>query len=195
MSCNRLQCSFGADTALPRDRLMINPVFNDAGGTSDTQQWCQDMAEGLANLWGSREITVKSYDVEGTKPVYPNGEFTVNAGQTPPSTIPRELAICLSFFADKNLPRQRGRLYIPAQMWVTQAQLGERVPLTSVETSAQALVSLFTNLGGVDVDWSVWSPTTKQHHTVTDWWVDDEWDIMRSRGRKGTDRKQHPTGE
>jgi hypothetical protein len=35
----------------------------------------------------------------------------------------------------------------------------------------------------------VWSPTQQTGSGVTDFWVDDEWDIIRSRGLKGTTRQ------
>lgn len=194
MTVLKMQCAFGADTALPRDRMMINPVFSSTGLLTDADALCEDLADGLTNLWGSREVHVKAYDAQGDKPVYPIGDAIRNEGQTPVSTVPRELAVCLSFYAGRNVPRQRGRLYIPAQAVVTQAQIGVRPPLTTLSVSLQQWVDLFANLGGVDIDWGVYSPTTDQFHKMSAWWVDDEWDIMRSRGQKSTDRHSASTG-
>jgi hypothetical protein len=42
-------------------------------------------------------------------------------------------------------------------------------------------VPIFTNLGGTNVDWIVWSTVLSSAAKVTDWWVDDSWDIIRSR--------------
>jgi hypothetical protein len=50
------------------------------------------------------------------------------------------------------------------------------------------LVGIFSNLGGVDVDWIVWSEKDKAAHKVTNWFVDDGWDVVRSRRLKATTR-------
>ena len=47
----------------------------------------------------------------------------------------------------------------------------------------------FANLGGVNVDWQVYSPTDGVGRTVKSYWCDDEWDTMRSRGLRSTMRQ------
>jgi hypothetical protein len=47
------------------------------------------------------------------------------------------------------------------------------------------------NLGGVDVQWCVYSPTTPgdmsdKFKQVTRGWIDNEWDTQRSRGLRAT---------
>jgi hypothetical protein len=37
-------------------------------------------------------------------------------------------------------------------------------------------------------DWVLRSPTDKAFKPITDVWVDDEWDTMRSRGLRATQR-------
>jgi hypothetical protein len=44
------------------------------------------------------------------------------------------------------------------------------------------LPDILAGIGGADVDWIVWSRKQKLAHQVTDWFVDDEWDVIRSRG-------------
>jgi hypothetical protein len=56
-------------------------------------------------------------------------------------------------------------------------------------TKVMALGPIFANLGGSDVDWIVWS---RKNHTATkvqNYWVDDEWDTVRSRGLKRSTRQ------
>jgi len=192
----RLKCSWKMDTAFPRDRMVINPVFDVAGTLPsgvDEDSLCQDLADGLSAWDGSAaEIEVKSYDVEGTPPIYSNGHGIANVGGIGSSGMPREVALCLSFYAGLNIPTRRGRLYLPG-VFLTSAP-GQR-PTTAQMTNVGALALLFAGLGGSDVDWCVYSPRTGEHHSVTNWWVDDEWDTIRSRGMRSTTRIQGTTSE
>lgn len=188
-----MQCTWQCDSLAPRDRIMITPHFNDTSGSTDASQLCQDLAEGLALIHPfAGEIRVTSYDAQGTKPVYPNGEHVINPGLMAVTAGARELAICLSYFSDRNVARRRGRLYIPA--WFLQVATTSQRPPQGIAAMA-ALVDLFTGLGGVDVDWSVFSRVEKGAHAVSDWWYDDEWDVMRSRGLRGTTRTSGQTSE
>lgn len=183
----RLQCAMLADTAFPRDRMVINPTFEMTGALHDPQQLATDLATALDSYWTSiGEIIVKAYDVEGTKPVYPSGSSTKNASAMRNSTLPRELACCLSFYAGQNVPRRRGRLFLPISL-VTGAAVTLR-PSTAVRTKVSELVPILAGLGGVDVDWVVYSQRDHAAHKVTNWWVDDEWDVQRSRGLRATTR-------
>jgi hypothetical protein len=51
------------------------------------------------------------------------------------------------------------------------------------------------DIGGVNVDWCVWSRLERKARSVTDWWVDNEWDVQRRRGLKATQRKTGTTNE
>lgn len=187
----KLQCAFAADSTFPRDRFIITPHFNITSPGGDPQALCDDLAPALA-AWcnGTREVKVTAYDSQGTKPVYPSGEAIVNLGQAPASTVPRELAVCLSYFATRNIPRHRGRLYIPLALT---SQGGQLRPSATLRDIVASLVPIFENLGGIDVDWCLWSPTDAAAYKVTNWWVDDEWDTVRSRGLRPTTRTQGTT--
>lgn len=198
MATLRLQCSWKMDTAFPRDVMQINPVF-DVGFdiadplNEDTNQLCEDLAVGLSAWDGSAaEITVKAYDCAGTQPVYPSGHFVQNVGGIGSSGIPRELALCLSFYSGQNVPGRRGRLYLPATFLTSSP--GQR-PTTAQMTNVAALHTLFEGLGGTNVDWSIWSSRDSARYPVTNWWVDDEWDVIRSRGLRATTRQLGTTSE
>ena len=191
MAIYRLQCSLGADTAFPRDRWVITPHFSTTTGISDgaADQLCEDLADAL-QLWDShaaREITVKAYDAQGTVPVYPVGSAIRDVGMFPASTAPREVALCLSFYSGQNIPRRRGRLYIPYNCIVDSGSPPLR-PSQGQINQVAALVPIFTGLGGVDVDWCVFSRKDDAAYSVSNWWVDNEWDTMRSRGMRSTSR-------
>jgi hypothetical protein len=60
----------------------------------------------------SREVTVNTYVLGQPKPRKPlTAHFTIPTPITE-SSLPEEVALCLSFYAEKNAPRQRGRIYI-----------------------------------------------------------------------------------
>lgn len=190
----KLQCQIGGDSTLPRDQCVITPHFNDEGVGSDPQGLCDDLATALGTYFaGSRQVIVKAYDAQGTVPVYPVGEAIVNVGAAPISTLPREIAVCLSFYSVRNIPRQRGRLYLPL-FALGLSGPGVR-PATAVRDKVAALAPILGDLGGVDVDWCVYSRTTDTAHPVTNWWVDDEWDTVRSRGLRATTRTEGTTAE
>jgi hypothetical protein len=189
----KLQTSFAMDTTFPRDRMVITPHFDDGSAITGPQGLCDDLAAALDG-WtsGTQEIQVKAYDVEGTPPVFPAAEAIVNPGAAPASNVPREVAVCLSFYAERNLPRQRGRLYIPLAV----TGLGAGVePDSLIRQKVADLVPIFANLGGTDVDWCVWSPTTQTMRSVTNWWVDNEWDTVRSRGLRASERLEGTVDE
>jgi hypothetical protein len=191
----RLQTELAADSALPRDRMVITPHVNDVGATTDPDNLCQDLAEGLeAFVSGTREIRVTAYDAQGTVPVYPVGTHVVNEGLAPPYSMPREVALCLSFYSERNIPRRRGRLYIPPGLFGI-ASPGVRPTEANMASVSTNLVSLLTNLGGTDVDWCVFSRADDAAYSVTNWWVDNEWDTVRSRGLRADNRISGTTSE
>jgi len=189
----RLQCTWQLDTVAPRDKVMITPHFNDIGATTDPQNLCDDMLAGLQTITQhTGEVQVKAYDAQGSVPVYPQGDAIINKGVTQDSLFPRELALCLSFYGERNVKRQRGRLFVPLD-FCTPGQPGLRP--TMPVNKLGLLSDLLQGLGGADVDWCVYSRFLDQAFSVTDWWYDNEWDIMRSRGMKGTARVTGTTAE
>lgn len=191
----RAQVSVWHDSTLPRDAMQINPVFRDSGVTSNPTQLATDLANAVDSaITGTTQVEVKMYDVEGTKPVYPAGQYVKNVGSAPASSLPRELALCLSFYAGANRPRRRGRLFLPV-VWVSGASLPNRPSLALRDSIGAAWVPILTGLGGVDVDWGVWSQRDSHFEPCSHWWVDDEWDVQRSRGLRATTRSQGDVSE
>jgi hypothetical protein len=189
----RLQCTWQADTVAPRERMMITPHFNDLGATTDPQNLCNDMLAGLNTITPfTGELRVTAYDAQGNVPVYPQGDAIINKGAQQATSSPRELAVCLSFYSERNVPRQRGRLYMPLFLQgVGNPQLRPTLPIAKMTQ----FVDLFTGLGGVDVDWCIYSRVQDKAWPVTNWWYDNEWDVQRSRGLAGTSRIQGTTTE
>jgi hypothetical protein len=195
----RAQVIVPQDSSMPKDVLTINPCFRDSGATSNPQNLADDLALAMSQFFsgGGAHVIVKLYDLEGTVPIYPAAVGEVNATVQPrPSAMPREIACCLSFYATHNRPSSRGRLYVPmcGLYTVTKAELDVR-PTQAVQQAVGALPQHLQDLGGPDVDWIVWSKKNRTAGAVTNWFVDNEWDTIRSRGLKGTDRLTGTTSE
>jgi hypothetical protein len=189
----RLQTSWAMDSALPRDRLVITPHVDDHGALTDPQGLCDDLVAALQGWMNSTgEVAVRAYDAEGTVPVFPAATSVVNSGAFMSRDVPRELALCLSFYSERNLPRRRGRLYLPLPLIGT--AMSKRPNIGHIE-AATSLAAILQNLGGPDVDWVVYSRRDQVARPVTNWWVDDEWDVQRSRGLRSTSRTAGTTSE
>jgi hypothetical protein len=190
MAVVRAQCLIWQDSPLPRDALVINPCFNNTGGIWTDSNWNafgDALAASLKTYFLNRnQVQVKIFPVEGTPPLYPLANQTAGQGLFPAGQAPREIAICLSFYADQNRPRRRGRLYVPF-VAITDSGPGLR-PTIAQRTKVGELATLLSAAGGQDIDWSVYSKADGQARKVTNWWVDDEWDVVRSRGLRGTTR-------
>lgn len=185
------QTSWAYDSALPRDRIVNTPCFR---WDNLTIQDAESLAINVLDAYEARFATLvgkdaqcKIYDLEGTPPVLPMATVTRNAGILHTSTYPREIALCLSFNGGQRQPRQRGRLYIPPQF------IGASLALRPTVAQTDAIVQFANNLhgvGGANVDWIVWSRVNRSATGVNEAWVDDEWDIQRRRGLRGTTRSQ-----
>jgi len=188
----RMQCAAAADNTFPVDQIVITPHFNDSGVGTDPEGLATDLANVLNTYYvGTRQINVKAYDAQGTPPVYPQADVTINAGVAPASSIQRETAICLSYFAGQNRPRYRGRLYISNAL-IGQAAGGARPSAPAMQKVAD-LVQPLVDLGGADVQWVVYSRVDDAARQVTNWWVDNAWDTQRSRGLRATSRLEGTT--
>lgn len=96
-----------------------------------------------------------------------------------------EVALCLSYYADRNLPRSRGRIYLGPFAFNT---LTER-PQQQLIDHISALGTGFSALGGANVDWCMRSVKNGDTHKVTNTWVDNAWDTQRRRGIRPLTRK------
>ena len=182
MATFRVHIAFPADSALPRDEFQITPHF--AGDNA------QALANALkANLIAHPNVTTKPfkirvYDALKAPPSYPLA-FAEQTGTPPNSQIPRELAMCLSYYATVNRPRYRGRLYIPGPFLTTGAPVR---PTTVIQNAALSWAAIFDQNLPSGHNWVVWSKVAQQQNGVSNWWVDDEWDVIRSRGLRSTSR-------
>jgi hypothetical protein len=184
---------------LARDNV-VNTFYLDTDNLGEPEGVDYDaLANDAIALWGSfrpypsqyNQIGCRIYNMGDDIPREPRADrkgALLNASATDGM---REAALCLSFYGDRNLPRQRGRLYIGP--WPSSA-LSER-PDATVRGYLGTLAAGIGGLGGINVDWCVHSPTTGSYHKVTNWWVDDEWDVQRRRGHRPSMRLAGATSE
>jgi hypothetical protein len=191
----KMQVQAYADGTDPASAIVITPHFNVLNPAPDYQKLCDDLAVAMDDYYiGTRAIWVKAYDAQGAKPNYPKAEKIINMGQAPASGSIREVALCLSFYAEHNRPRRRGRLYMPVTLCIA-GGVGTPRPSQPTIDKIASFVTVLTALGGVDVDWCVYSKLDNQARKVTNWWIDNAWDIQRSRGLEPTARTEGVTGE
>lgn len=191
----RLQVAVWYDSLSPKDGMVIDPTFHVTGaGDGDPQQLCDDLAAAVdTKIPATTQVRVRAYKLPYVKGAGHVGEKELQTGASPASSMPRELALCLSYYAGQNRPRYRGRLYIPLQ-FLGLAITGNR-PSSQQMTEVMSWRSVFENLGGVDVDWCLYSERDNVARAITNVWCDDEFDIIRTRGLRGTTRQTATTGE
>jgi hypothetical protein len=200
MSKVRVQVITRRQGDLARDHVVNTVYFDDfnidpTGGTN-WQTFANDVRGaflargGMPYLYGVETRVYNMADAE-PRPVKAYGAWQ---GTTVPSTGnsgAREVALCLSYYSERNLPRFRGRIYVgPWQ----QGSIMER-PNASARGGLTALATALAGIGGPDVDWGLWSPTRAAFSKITAGWVDDEWDTVRSRGMRSTLRDVFTTSE
>jgi hypothetical protein len=184
MAIYKAVIAFPFDTALPKDKISITPHF-----FGDNPQALANALKTnlIANAAvGTKPFTVTIYDATKAPPNYPLASAS-QTGTTPNSTAPRELALCLSYYSTYNRPRYRGRLYIPLNL--NGVSTANARPTATQITNTLGWANVFKSGLPTSHNWVVYSTVDKASYGVTNYWVDDEWDIMRSRGMVGTTRQ------
>jgi hypothetical protein len=183
---------------LPRDWIVNTVYFRDINAVAETDYF--NLANSTRYQFGNRALHPPGYVVQAT--AYDMDDATprpvkafappvgVSAAGASPSG-PREVALCLSYYSERNLPSSRGRVYIGP--WARD-DMGLRPNVNQI-AALRDLATGLTNVGGADVDWSLYSPKSGGLKKITNVWVDDEWDTMRSRGLRPTTRSAGTTGE
>jgi hypothetical protein len=184
MAIYRAQIGFPMDTAFPRDVVTMNPHYfgDNAQGLADA------LAVNLNNIvevGPTVPFTIKIYDAQKAPPSYPLAEKHVGTGFTVTSH-PREVSLCLSYYSSFNRPSYRGRVYVPAHF--LGGTFGLRPTATQIGHAANFATAFGRNLPAQH-NWVVYSRKLDQSNGVSHYYVDDEWDIVRSRGMRSTTRE------
>lgn len=153
-------------------------------GGPDYDALCHDIATVYAGTpWlGGRVCTVKAYDMADAEPRPVKSTQSVNGVDTTKPDTPAQVAVCLSYYVDRNLPSYRGRIYLGP--YTSNGAMVSTAVMNRVIGFGQDLAGI----GGVNVDWSLWSPKRQDHTRINHIWVDNSWDIIRSRKVKATNR-------
>jgi hypothetical protein len=177
---------------------IVNTVYFDDFNVSiqgtDWQAFANDVREvfrtGRGGFPIGYGIETKVYNMADPlpRPVKATGVWQQGNSQSS-DHVPREVALCLSYFSERNIPRFRGRIYIGPWMFAAER------PNDSQRQNLKTLADQLGAVGGVDVDWGLWSPTRNAFSKITAGWIDDEWDTIRSRGQKATNRLTFTTSE
>lgn len=155
--------------------------------SDDVDQLCEDTVAlwaGIDVIPGFGRISCTAYNMADPEPRLPAGEFIGEYAAGSGSGMPREVALCLSYYAGRNTPRLRGRMYIGPFA----TSFAARRPSSAARDALAELAEGISGLGGVNVQWVQYSPTTGDFTNVTNYWIDDEWDTVRSRGLRATTR-------
>lgn len=165
----------------PSKNAIVNTIYLNVATVDPTNpiDWTT-LGNDLYTLWVAKSwmrgrfLDIRGYDMGNPEP-RPQRYRKTGTGPNSATWGPHQVAIGLSYYADRNLPRQRGRIFLGP--WLTNNENATDAQTTEVIGLATGLA----NLGGANVDWSLWSPTTQTHTRISNAWVDDSWDIIRSR--------------
>lgn len=109
------------------------------------------------------------------------------------TALPQEVALCMSFQAAAtsgvNQARRRGRIYF-GPLAATALDNNTGRPAAGFLTALNAFGGSLLNQSQAQENWTwtVHSQTTGSDHVIANGWVDNEFDTMRSRGRRPTSR-------
>jgi len=191
--------SVEGDNALPRDMMQVTPHVRDRTGVETPQNLSAIVAAAMGTYLTTQAhgyVRVYHQDFNPAAPHPPLGETRFGtSGTSVPSAGPREIGLCLSYYASQNTKRFRGRLYIP-HSWLSVHTPGGLGPPTSRPSAGAmgacmnfaTLVTIPLNNSG-NWEWVVASHVDKTARRVTNYWCNDDWDIQRRRGFRETTRQ------
>lgn len=207
----RAQVVMQDSSGLPEDVYVNNLYFrNDFVGGSQADvanaiASVLDAAYGQANGTSPNPLSVflsanissvlyKVYDLGQATPRYPVVE-PIEASWTgsPGARIVQEAAICLSFKGGPG-PSERGRIYLGPLNDAAASQAGNYIRPTTgfIDAALEAAVNIINT--SENVTWVVASPTTGGTTVITEAWVDNAMDTVRSRGAASTTRFRADAG-
>lgn len=171
------------ETVAEKHGRILDAFYNGVHGTSPR----------LSSYWPNDIISLeyRTYDLGEAPPRTPHvvqsADFAVTASA---SQLPYEVALCLSLVSERNLKRQRGRLYMGPFAGLPSEEVQDYpTPTSAIITS---LVDAATNVLNTTEDstWCFVSQSDASAKVVTGGWVDNAWDTVRRRGPDPTARTQ-----
>jgi hypothetical protein len=192
-------CSVLDEGNLAHIRDMLSKFYNTTASGS---------AGGLATYLSAAisratPVKVKCYDLGD--PVLHNAEgkvtqmrplhessFNLASGGANLGSLPSECAVTLSYYAERNQKRYRGRIFLGPMDRSAQGapELGDSRISGSVQALIQAKASeLASDATFEGIRWGLFSTTDQVvRYPVSGGWCDNAWDTIRKRGLKPTGR-------
>jgi hypothetical protein len=134
-----------------------------------------------------RHGLVKVYNMGDAKPrpIKASASYLPGSPTTKSSFGPSQVALVLAFYSDRNIPGQRGHIYLgPQEAAMVQAYRPGDVLMGYALDLGQGLF----DIGGQNVKHVIHSPTHNTYPVVHNYWVDDRWDTQRRRLPKPSKR-------
>lgn len=203
----RAQWAWLGPSGLPKDRFVTTWAFQAKPGT--LQEAMPGAISGaLAEFWSvgaGGSAAVESFLSATAIAPSDNWELRIyNLGDPTPREpeiftgddigitnqgLPNEVALCLSYYSVRNIPKWRGRVYIgplASNTLAADPDLGDVRPTLSLRTSV--VNSANRLMDRADVYWGLISQTDGQFRPISNVWVDDAFDTVRKRGVGATTR-------
>jgi len=137
------------------------------------------------------DYVLEIYRLSDNKPRVPWYTASGNVDFDSAPALPAEVALCLSFQAEKvsgePQARKRNRIYLGG--FKSSANVNGRPANELIQVmlfSAEEMLQAATN--SISVNWIVWSTAANTWHLVESGWVDNAWDSQRRRGLAPTQR-------
>lgn len=211
MAVIRALVSFDHDSGLAQDRVTNTFHFN---GTADSVTGAL-IVDDLISFYGGANVTaslltryggqlagtatIKLYDLADSIPRVPFYQETINPLWTPSASVqaPAEVSVCASFQATPgsglDQKNRRGRIYLGPLIWTTSVYDVSTGTPRVASTFRTDIITAMTRLAqlGDDVNhasWVVYSKVLGTTALVTQGWVDNAFDTVRSRGEQATAR-------
>lgn len=208
MGVKRAMVIFDGTSGLPADRVVNTFHFGPGGVELDIFTALLDFYNGGTTSVASflsgylsrtaNKSEVRVYDLADAKPREPTVFNWTLGATTSGSPLAREIACCMSYYADRNVKRQRGRIYLgPLTSTAVENRTGDQGFTTAFRAAVGAAATrLAANPTPAD-QWIVYSEVNALSGgmeygglPVTAGWVDDAIDIQRRRGVKATARSE-----
>ncbi len=212
----RTQFILPGRTGIPEDRYITTWAFrtednlppseadligaNDLVGeffTGMTSPATTTIANQLGSVIDKPVCEARSYKLGDTVPRQPTTSFYNLGPVSANDPLPSEVAVCASFYSQRNLPRRRGRVFVGP--WnasiVTRdtdtgvARLANNI-ITALRTSMVRLAGSAPQQG---LRWCVLSQTDAALYDITAGWVDNAFDTQRRRGETASSRSPWPS--
>lgn len=186
---------------VPRDQTS-NTYHVNSGSTSLTTANWQALTDAFKTIltgsstWSTqnsgRGIKIIAYAQSDPKPRPEKAVTTYTPVTWATAALgPREVALCVSMYSGRNLPRQRGRVFL-GPFLVT--DMAERPSATLMNNCQNFVAALNAAIIALSPSWNlcIYSRTTGAYQGLTNTWVNDEWDTQRRRGLRETTRIHIP---